>query len=524
MRNTKYSTITKHVIKYLEKNPSTSIAEAVKIACEHFNISFHERIRKSVNSALVRIDKGKGKKEISKDFITAQKKTFDKKKDTFIITWAQNATPIHRNFWNNIITYSEHLDANLHVIAGRYKNPTSQFTLKQESDERWDSSVVPFLDANRHNIHKYLQVLSDVKIQPTASTPLSGLNGITGRESCIIGHPRQHLKSLPVLEGYHHKLLLSTGACTVVNYTDSKAGKKGEFHHMLGFVIVELEGDDFHLRQVNADDNGNFYDKGSVRVKDGEVLENTDGILAAILGDIHVRHNDSSVTKAAFDFIESVKPEYIIAHDIAEMESILHWDEKDPFRLMQKEDQGLDNLEEEIAEIMSWIDRHKHYGKFVFVRSNHDDMLDRWLKATDWRKSKNKRMYLHLSNILANSHNAQKKGILPHLIDEKFGKEVITLSLDDSFRIGGWEVAMHGHLGANGSRGSAGQFKNLNTKNVIGHRHTPERIDGHVAVGTLSFLRVGFNRGPSSWMNGIGVIYPDGKIQLLHIINNKICR
>lgn len=520
-----YDKLFEEVELILLRSPGMSITQAVKDACVKFNEEYHERIRKAINGRLVYKGKGKKQKPTPEEFIQAQSRTFDKRKKTFIITYAQNATPVHSNLWKNIEAYSNELNANLHVIAGRYRNPTSMWNQNNQDDEYWAKEVIPYLDANRHNIHEYLQVLSDVKIQPTAATPLSGLNGITGKESCIIGHPRQHLKSLPVLEGYKPKLLLSTGACTKINYTDSKAGKKGEFHHMLGFVIVEIVDDFFLIRQVNADDDGNFYDV-KYRVKDGEVKVNRKGIDTAILGDIHVRHNNRAVTKVVFDFIKKMKPKYIVAHDVAEMESILHWDEKDPFKLMQKAEQGLDGLREEIEEIMQWIEDHKKYGKLVFARSNHDDMLDRWLKSSDWRhiSNNNKKIYLELANILSKESVAQKKGMLPYLIEERFGKEVITLSLDDSFRRFDWELAMHGHLGANGSRGSAGQFKNLNTKNIVGHRHTPERIDGHLAVGTLSHLRVGFNRGPSSWMNGIGVIYPDGKAQLLHIINNKIHR
>jgi hypothetical protein len=510
-----------YVIELLEQDNTLSITAAVKKMCEKFDIGYSDTIRININRSLIRRGKGKKDLENSDSFKQAQNKTFDKRKKTFIITWAQNATPIHQGLWDNIQAYAKDLNANLHVIAGRYKNPTSVFV--EEKHDYWDAKVRPYLDANRHNIHQYLQVLSDVKISPTAATPLSGLNSITGLESCVVGHPRQHLKSLPVLEGYPHKLLLSTGACTVPNYTDSKAGKKGEFHHMLGFVIVELDGDFFHIRQVNCDDDGNFYDVYK-RVKEGVVYNNEEGIDAAILGDVHVRHNDPVATAAAFNFIKKTEPEHIVVHDVSEMESILHWDEKDPFKLLKKEEEGLDNLEEEIEGVMDWIRKHKDYGQLVVARSNHDDMLDRWLKNTDWRKAKNKKIYLKLSNILANNESAQIKGVLPFLIDQQFGEEVITLSLDDSFRIHDWELAMHGHLGANGSRGGHTQFKNLNTKNAVGHGHHPHREDGHIMVGTLSYLRVGFNRGPSNWMNGFGVIYPDGKFQILHIIKGKICR
>tara|TARA_R110000744_G_scaffold19900_8_gene52334 strand:+ start:1449 stop:3020 length:1572 start_codon:yes stop_codon:yes gene_type:complete len=521
-RRSKYGVELNLVEKHLEEDPGVSITTAVKAACKSTGLVYHEKIRKAINKSLVARGKGKKEKEVPEEFKVAQQKTFDKRKKTFIITYAQNATPVHANLWKNIEAYSKSTNANLHVIAGRYKNPTSVWTDKQESDEWWAEEAKPFLDAGRHNIHKYLQVLSDVKMQPTASMPLSGMNGFTGLESCIVGHPRQHLKSLPVLEGYPHKLLLSTGACTVSNYSDSKAGKKGDFHHMLGFVIVELDGDKFHIRQVSADKDGNFYDVYK-RVKDGIVQENKDGIDAAILGDIHIAHNCKEATDAAFEFIGKTKPKFIVAHDISEMESILHWDEKDPFRLLQKEELGLDNLQNELDDIMDWIEDHKHYGQFVIARSNHDDMLDRWLKATDWRKARNKKTYLELSNILATEEVAQKKGVLPYLIEQKFD-DIITLSLDDSFRVHEWELAMHGHLGANGSRGGHTQFKNLNTKNAVGHGHHPHREDGHVMVGTLSHLRVGFNKGPSNWMNGFGVIYPDGQFQILHIINGKICR
>jgi hypothetical protein len=33
------------------------------------------------------------------------------------------------------------------------------------------------------------------------------------------------------------------GAITKKNYTDSKSGKVGDFHHTFGFVIVEIKDD-----------------------------------------------------------------------------------------------------------------------------------------------------------------------------------------------------------------------------------------------------------------------------------------
>ena len=83
--------------------------------------------------------------------------------------------------------------------------------------------------------------MSDVKIQPTATNPMSGLAGMSGVNSCVFGSPKVQLEMIPVLEGNKPKMMLTTGAVTLMNYTDSKSGKKGEFHHVFGFAIVEIK-------------------------------------------------------------------------------------------------------------------------------------------------------------------------------------------------------------------------------------------------------------------------------------------
>ena len=510
-----------YVIELMEQNSSLSITAASVQMCEKFNFKYKDSIRSCISKLLRKRFPDDCKSELEdKVFQKAKNKKLDKKKETFIVTWAQNMTPVHKGLMNNILSYADHLDAGLHVIAGRYQNPTSVFTDKNK--DNWNSDVVPYLDAARHNIHKHLQILSDVKIPPTASTPLSGMNSITGLESCIVGHPRQHLKPLAVLEGYPKKLLLSTGAVTLPNYTDSKTGKKGEFHHTFGFIIVELDGDDFHIRQVSADEKGDFYDLFK-RVKGGRVTDNKEGCEAAILGDIHIQHNDKEATKTSFELLDIMKPNHTMIHDIIDCESISHWDMQDAFRMLQKEDEGTDNLRKEIDDMKDWIRERLKYN-LVVVRSNHDDFLDRWLRTTDWRKSNNKRMYLYGANLLSNDPVAKSKGVIPAIIYEEFGDKVKTLGTDTSYRVLGWELGMHGHLGASGSRGGHVQFKNLNTKNVTGHVHHPYREDGHCSVGTLTHLRVNYTKGPSNWMHSNGLIYPDGKFQHIHIVNGKYCR
>jgi hypothetical protein len=181
-----------------------------------------------------------------------------------LITSAQNATPVHKPFMKALETAANHLNAEIVVIPLRYKNPTSKWSSSQENAEVWDDAVTPYLCSERKALNKNLTLLGDIKVQPTATQPLTGFDAITHGESGILGHTKLQLRSIPTPQAKMPKLLTTTGACTVRNYTDSKAGKLGEFHHTLGACLVELDGAKFHMRQINGDkDTGTFQDLNS---------------------------------------------------------------------------------------------------------------------------------------------------------------------------------------------------------------------------------------------------------------------
>ena len=112
----------------------------------------------------------------------------DKKR--YVITAAQNATPVFKPFLNALHNYCAENDAALICVPYRYKNPTSQWNANNESYEWWASDVLDYLYDGRFNLNKHLVVMADVKVQPTATSPLSGLDSMTGARSGIIGHPR----------------------------------------------------------------------------------------------------------------------------------------------------------------------------------------------------------------------------------------------------------------------------------------------------------------------------------------------
>ena len=475
---------------------------------------------------LIKLGISKTKDVISPQYEAAKKRKVDKTKKRFIVTWGQCDTDPHHGFFDNLEAYAKYIDADIHVIAGRYKNPNSLISNdKVKSTETWHSRLVPYLDANRHDLHKYLSILSDIKTQPTAVNPMSGLAGVSGINSCIFGSPKLQLEMIPVLEGNKPKMMMTTGACTVKNYTDSKAGKKGEFHHTLGFVVIEIEDkSNFYARQVSATDDGDFIDLYH-EVSKGRVTKSYE-CEAIVLGDLHVGHHDPQVIKRTLKFMDKVNPKHTILHDVFDGHSITHHDANDPMKQYSKEFHGTNNLGAEVDEMMEVLENFREYPNVVIVRSNHDDFLDRWLILNDWRKlatPKNSKLYMDYSQRLMTQYEVDPtsvKGIIPELIQDRF-ENFITLGRGDSYKVKGWELGHHGDKGSNGSRGSLQQFRKLNTKVVVAHYHSPGRKDGALAVGTSTYLRVGYNQGASGWLQSHVIIHKNGKAQHLNFIDGN---
>ena len=454
----------------------------------------------------------------------AKTRVADTTKKRFIISWAQNNTPVHYPFFNNMIAYAKHIDASVHIIAGRYKNPTSVFT--DVEHDYWVDEVLPYLDANRHNIHKYLSVMSDIKIQPTATNPMSGLRSMSGINSCIFGSPKVHMEMIPVLRGNYPKGMYTTGSCTVMNYTDSKAGKKGEFHHTFGFVVVEIKDDKvFYLRQVTADDiTGSFIDLyHKVENRRVSKIKNIEGI---VLGDLHYGQHDVNVLNKTLELINKLTPKHVVLHDVFDGYSINHHEIKNVYVQFGKEVNNTNSLTKEIDDLIKGLKDFTKFKNVIIVRSNHDDFLDRWLINEDWKRqptTKNSLAYMEYSAVLLKQHAETPEnitGIIPYIINKKYPK-FITLGANDSYKIKNWEIAQHGHLGPSGTRGSVNSFRNLNTKIIVAHFHTPERKDGALSVGTTTKLKLNYTNGPSSWLHSHVIIHEDGKAQHINIINGN---
>jgi len=460
----------------------------------------------------------------------------------FVVTAAQNATPLHASFWASLLQYCKFRGAELMVIPIRYKNPTSRWTASQANEEWWlEPPAAPgdprplqrYLWNVRKELNKNISVLGDIKIQPTAVSPLTGFEGITHGESGIFGHTKLQLKVVATPQGRYPKILVTTGACTVKNYTDTRAGKLGEFHHTLGAAVVEVDGPRFHLRQINAAKDGSFYDLDYLY--DGSKRKPTkySGAPALVMGDTHVEGIDPEVEAATFgDMVPFFQPKRLFWHDLEDGGSVSHWAAKNPFVSAARHYSKAGSAEEEFYRALQFVtDRTLAGVTSYIVASNHNDWLHRWVLERDWKtlSPRDRGFYLYVAGRLykestqRTGDEAERMNAFITLAKEALARypNVKVLDYEESCLVEGIECGMHGHYGPNGSRGSARNMRRIGVKSIIGHSHTPAIEEGCYQVGTSTRLSRGYTHGPSSWLNTHCLIYPNGKRTLINIIAGK---
>lgn len=465
--------------------------------------------------------------------IEARRSKFDRplpEARRYLVTAAQNATPVHAGFLAALRVAAAYLDAELVVIPLRYRNPTSVWSARQESDEWWAPEVEPHLFDGRARLGPNLVLVGDVKVQPTAVSPLSGFEALTGQESCIIGATKLQLRCVPAPAGRFPKLLTTTGAVTRPNTTDTKAGKLGAFHHCLGAALVELHGRRFHLRQINANArDGSFVDLDLRFTADG--VEPAPPALGLVLGDTHARFVDPTVDRATFGpggIVETLDPASIVFHDLFDGWAVNPHHEGNPFVAVAKARAQLGGVREEVEHAVAFVRERIGARQAVIVPANHNDFLSRWLQAADWRRSPaNAEFYLETALAVARSARVSAGGAtyadpFRHWVERLRGDARIRcLAVDERFELGGIECGLHGDRGPNGARGTLRNLSRVGARVVTGHSHTPGINEGHYQCGTSTPLRLEYNHGPSSWLNTHCVIYATGKRALITIVEGE---
>jgi hypothetical protein len=459
---------------------------------------------------------------------------------TFLVTAAQNATPVHPVWWKVMEQIAGFTGAERMVIPFRYKNPTSSWSGSQKNAEYWAKEAQPYLWNTRYAMNANLVLLADMKIQPTAKDPLTGKEVMTGLSSGIIGHTKIQTRSVATPSGKMAKLMLTSGACTVPNYSDTNAGREGKFHHSLSAVLVETDGKLFWTRRIHFDEkSGSAIDVGTGKRYFADRIEKAPRALAVSKGDVHVRVVDPDVVAGTYGdggLMDRANPLYDIHHDLLDAQSCNPHDLADPFLQAAKFDAGADNVCDEVNEAISFVRKHAsnqrtgRHRKSVIVWSNHDDMLSRWVKRADWKEDpRNSEFYLETAlymrrNAVKTASGMTYPAAFRYWFEKAKVRNARMLQQDESFVLRGVELGMHGHEGPNGARGSIRNLRRVGLRSIIGHSHSLGEDEGCSQNGTMTHLRLGYNTGPSSWLNAHTVLNADGKRQFVVFINSRWCR
>ena len=454
----------------------------------------------------------------------------------FVITYAQNNTPLHAGFFSAVQNYLKENTAELIAYQGKYRNPNS---LIDSNDSVWDKRLLPYLLNSERKLNEKL-IIFPADTVPTATRPLSGFDVNTEDRSGIFPHPKYQFKTIATPSKSLPKILTTTGAITVPNYSQSKAGRKSKIHHVIGAVVVEIVDDKkFHIRQISADSDGSFYDiaGGDVKKYSSDGVSGGHEIESLVLGDLHYPYIDTNAVNASMNQIRALKPSNLFLHDVLDCWSVNHHSRKNRFLNTAKEANGLMNIEEEVNGAVDLIGSLTSVGKDYNVHvipSNHDEALDRWLndESADclgvnapywhylsWKKHLSaKKISTGFQFADAFQFSAQEK------MSEKWSDiegRVNFIPRDVPLMIKGVDFSNHGDVGSGGARGSALGFSKVGVKTVIGHSHSPQVIDGCYQVGVNSLIPLGYAKGSSAWLHTNCIQYSNGKRALINIIDGE---
>jgi hypothetical protein len=470
----------------------------------------------------------------------------------YLITSAQNNTDAHTEFFTNLTTYAEFLDASLLVGTFSYNRASfSQKSTKRnmgptevDRQEDWyDPLFEPYFADEPLELAPMLEWRGELNIQPTAKRPLTGLETYTQLKSGIFPHAKVQLTSVAGTKGDGAKMNYTTGAATLLNYVKKKAGLEAEFHHAFGALIVEVDSEgDWFVRQLNADGDGTFYDipdlgqVGAIKVERGEVFVEGEPVEAINWGDLHTAVIDPECKAMAFDaggMLDVLRPKHQLAHDVIDfVVNKGHHDRKNAHARFRKKILGQTNVSNEVDGVKDLLDyMRRDWCLTVVADANHDRHLERWLNENDHRFDDTNAIFmleceLEFRRAIEKDPNQTWLHLYEALKRKGLSDADLFLHADDQFVIcpddgGGIECSLHGDIGPNGSRGAPIGLSKMGRRANTGHTHSACILDGLYVAGTMSLLVQDWNVGPSSWSHSQIVTYPNGKRAIVTFYNGK---
>ena len=367
--------------------------------------------------------------------------------ERYILTAAQNNTYVNKPFWRNLTALAEHYDAKIMVGTFSYnQNHYGELAVKKgkakpvEKELWYDPLIKPFISDDRIELGEGLVWCGEMNIMPTSDDPLSGLETYSHRKSAIFPHVKLAMRSVATMQGEGTKLNYTTGACTLKNYIQKKAGLKAEHHHAYACLVVEVNHDgNWFVRQVGAAHEDCELQDLDVLVKNGKVTTGNK-IESITWGDLHATMLDPNVEALSQEMLDALRPSTQFLHDVMEGVSVNHHEAKNCHAKYKAYLRGLSSVADEVRQTVSKVATYERpWCKTVVVDSNHDNWITRWLQEHDYRLDPmNARFFLQAQDA---TYEALERGDERfHMLEwamQKFNcpKSIQFLRTDESFVI-----------------------------------------------------------------------------------------
>lgn len=472
--------------------------------------------------------KGKSKKYI----ITSAQACYYVNKDGDKLPWGGGigkAKP-HTSFLRGLETYAKDIGAELIIqpIAGKQAREN---ILHESLEGRPD-----IFHGKRLVLNSNLEV-RNIVVPPQNVDPTTGKKSLVSKyNTCLIfPHSKQRYLPVAVKDADLPRYIYTTGAMTLPNYNVANhRGDTAERNHVFGALIVEVvDNKSYNIRNIRALKNGKFVDLGTVY--NGAKVQVNIAANSLVLGDIHWGDHEPKTIKANYEMIDFFKPKNIFLHDFFNGGSINHHEKDNKLMRYREYARGRLSLDEELRLCYEELARMAKYaGKkttIYIVSSNHQYFLARYINSDAWMRhelwntevatdlfSKGIALKIPESEI-DDSTFLFEEGLKRH---GKIPCNVVFLRLNDNVRNYGYQLANHGHKGGHGARGGGARAREITGggKSITAHSHCMELYGETYIVGTSTKLNLPYTMGGgSAWIAANAVLYENGTVQMIPIIN-----
>lgn len=443
----------------------------------------------------------------------------------FIITTAVTGCAVHSGFHASLKSFCKQNKAALLVLVA--SDPAHNKTHNRGGygtiDQRLAKDCLVVEDTHLNSNF----FISTIKLSAKQINPTTGLGDIGQREgSFVFASPKQSMTLESTSNEKLPHVMMTTGAVTVPNYVTSnymseRTAYIADKHHVMGAIFVNIIDDVMYgytqIQMLNAE--GSFVHFGKRYHPDGKVVEEAPEVL--VCGDWHSGETDPMVRQCTGEMLNFFKPKKVALHDTFNGKSINHHEEHNIVVKTMHFMSGVPSLEQEFVGLrddLTWFS--KLVDEVVVVKSNHDEFLSKdYLRYAKYAHDpQNHYFSLDLAKAMLDGKDPIKAGT------EAVGLKadnIRWLQRDEDFKVAGIQLGAHGDIGPAGTKGNIKNMRKSYGMSVTGHSHCPGIWHGAFAVGTSSFLKLGYNQGPSNWMQTHCVVYSDGSRQLVNMIAGR---